>query len=120
MATMTNTQAVEALDKGMYKRFTDAHMTALEIKSALADKGIYRTLNQVKYDLEERYPEFKGYLAKHPEPRAAVPKPSTRELAALDEAKKAKPTRRIEFKLCTDYAPTRHNSIADDIRRAGH
>lgn len=114
MTTITLTEAGHAYVSGFYKRFTAKEMNVAEIRRALSDNGIPRTLHQVREDLTRYgYPE---YAATH---EGSLP-PTLREVAEREEGKKAKPARRLEFKLCPDYEASKRNSIADSIRRAAH
>ena len=112
--TITLTEAGHSYIKGHYKRFVEKELNVAEIRRALSDAGIPRTLSQVREDLS-RY-GFPEYAATH---EGSLP-PTLREVAEQEEGKKTKPARRLEFKLCPDYEASKRNSIADSIRRAAH
>lgn len=114
MTTITLTEAGHAYVSGHYKRLVAKELNVAEIRRALSDAGIPRTMHHVREDLSRYgYPE---YAATHEGP---LP-PTLRQVAEQEESKKAKPARRLEFKRCPDYEASKRNSIADSIRRAGH
>lgn len=109
--TMTITEAGHAYIKGHYQRCVDKEMSLEQIRANLSNNGILRNIHQVRFDLEERY-GFKGYAATHETPRPLT----LREIAAQEEEKKTKPTRRLKFTSCEGYAPA-GTGIAGAIQR---
>lgn len=89
---MTNEEIAHAHTSAMYKRLTAQHLSVQDLRAALSQKGLFRTMSQVHADLALfGYTDYAATHS-HPQPPAAAAAEQQPQQAAPAPAEAPKPS----------------------------
>jgi hypothetical protein len=88
--TMTTDEFAHTQLSGTYKQLTAQHLSVQELRAALSQKGVFRTMSQVRDDL--KLYGYTDYAATHSQPPAEQPEQPEQPQQAAPAAEEPKPS----------------------------